>query len=170
MKKIIFMRHSYALSVTDAKVANDDLRPLSTKGIEEAQNAVVLLKHRAANVDRIITSPRLRALQTAEIIGQAFETKPEAYPQLAQEIPLPDLWKFIRVQVDEGSSLLVVGHNPEISTLVGTLTGTHISLNPAEFAIVKFDNNFETPHLVPINPQEEENDDTFIINLEREED
>ncbi|WP_424243948.1 phosphohistidine phosphatase [Elusimicrobium posterum] len=155
MKKIILMRHSYALSAMDSKVKNDDLRPLSPRGVEEAQDAVILLKQRVAKIDRILTSTRARATETADIIGKAFNVKPEAYTELCREQPITDLWAFIRKEVDEGSVLLAVGHNPDFSELVSTLAGTHISLNPAEFAIFNFDNEFEKPELEPINPQEE---------------
>lgn len=70
MKTLIIVRHAIALSGWEARVNTDAERPLSPEGIQKAAQTAQALKTRAIAPDIILTSPLLRAVQTAETISQ----------------------------------------------------------------------------------------------------
>ena len=150
MKTIIFMRHANAL--TSSSDGSDALRPLSPKGVEAAARAAGVLKKRGVKPFKIITSPKLRALQTAEMLSKTLGASAEERLELNGAINVVELWNFIKNEARSGQTLVVIGHNPDISELVSALAGNHIALNPAEFAVIKFSDDFATAELEPINP------------------
>jgi len=143
------MRHANALS---SSPEGDALRPLSQKGLETAARAANALKTRGIKPCKIITSPKLRAAQTAEILSKTLGAAIQEILELNGSANIVELWSFIKDQVPAGQTLVVIGHNPDISELVTALANAHISLNPAEFAIVKFSDDFSKAELEPINP------------------
>ena len=70
MKTLILIRHAHALSGWEAHVTTDAQRPLSEQGLQKA--AATAQKLAALNVrpQVILTSPLLRAVQTAEIVAR----------------------------------------------------------------------------------------------------
>lgn len=70
MKTLIIVRHANALSGWEARVNTDAERPLSPEGIQKAAQTAQALKARAIAPDIILTSPLLRAVQTADTISQ----------------------------------------------------------------------------------------------------
>ncbi|MDR0291555.1 MAG: histidine phosphatase family protein [Elusimicrobium sp.] len=150
MKTIVFMRHANALS--SSQDGSDALRPLSPKGLEAAARAANVLKTRGVKPFKIITSPKLRATQTAETVSKILKAPAEERLELGGAVNIVELWNFIKNETESGQTLVVIGHNPDISSLVTALVNNHIALNPAEFATVKFSDDFTAAELEPINP------------------
>lgn len=74
LTKIIFLRHGESESnLMDIKAGQIEGYPLTKKGIKQSENAAELLK--SEKIDVMISSPILRAKQTAEIIGKALKIK-----------------------------------------------------------------------------------------------
>ncbi len=65
--KLYCMRHGEALPG-----AEDAQRPLSDKGQEDVSNVAVHLRRCGVSMDHIMSSTRLRAVQTAEIMGKSM--------------------------------------------------------------------------------------------------
>lgn len=76
MKNILVVRHGECKANVDNIVAGCELdSPLTARGIEQAKNAANKLKH--MRIDRIVSSPMIRAKKTADIIAKIIEyTKP----------------------------------------------------------------------------------------------
>ncbi|MGB2579893.1 phosphohistidine phosphatase [Elusimicrobium simillimum] len=153
MKRIVFMRHSYALSAVDTDVKTDALRPLSDKGIAAAEHAAIALEAKALNPKKILTSPRLRAKQTADILTERLSNNVpvEVCTELDGNTPMPDMWQFIKDNIAPNEVIVVVGHNPDLSALVTALSNTHIALSPAEFAILDFTDDFTVINMKPLS-------------------
>jgi phosphohistidine phosphatase SixA len=115
-RELILLRHAHAES---AKAGGDDAtRPLSARGITEAEDAGAWLREHQALPARVLCSPAQRARQTLERalgeVGAMLE--PRIYDATAG-----GLIALIDEHVDVGR-LLLVGHNPGFETVVALLT------------------------------------------------
>jgi phosphohistidine phosphatase SixA len=98
----------------------DDLRPLSGKGERQVERLAGLLKRNGFAPDAIISSPRLRALQTAQPIAAALGLDVRVERRLAVPLGLEQLEAILVDSGDPGRALLV-GHDPDFSELVALL-------------------------------------------------
>ena len=109
--------------VRHAKAAGgepDEIRPLTEEGREQAR---ALGKQFAADGIRpgaILTSPLLRARETAEEIGRAVGIDPEADDRLA---PGADADAVRAAAAERGEVVIVVGHQPDCGRIAATLSG-----------------------------------------------
>lgn len=119
--ELYFIRHAHAGSAEQWTGA-DELRPLSDKGIGQAERLGVHLALLGFSPDVILSSPKLRALQTAEIVAAALGKQVKVDDRLADEVELSDLDAIVR---DTGPARrpVLVGHDPDFSQLVTDLTG-----------------------------------------------
>jgi phosphohistidine phosphatase len=100
---------------------DDAVRPLSPKGVRQAERLGRHLVAAGFEPDVVLTSPKLRALQTAEIVGRALGIEPRTEEQLAGA---PGLRELARILADGGSPRrpVLVGHDPEFSEMLAELT------------------------------------------------
>jgi phosphohistidine phosphatase len=114
----------YLLRHGDAVLGNysDAERMLSSAGEEEINLVLKILVQLGASIDSIISSPLLRARQTAEIIKSGFSgLEIEVSDYLT---PSSDHRQIIqRLNIYSKSSVLLVGHEPHLSTFISFLVG-----------------------------------------------
>ncbi|MCS7067525.1 MAG: phosphohistidine phosphatase SixA [Meiothermus sp.] len=115
--ELYLIRHAIALEA--APDQSDDARPLSEAGIQKFKEAVQGLKRLGTRFDRLYHSPKLRAIQTAELLVPLLDGETEVTPYLATE-PGPELLKTLA-----GASVGLVGHEPWISELCAWLLTGH---------------------------------------------
>ena len=118
--RIYLVRHGDAVPEEDA--GSDRDRWLSARGREAARVLGRLLREQAVEVDTVLASPLPRAVQTAELIAASLDhlepiatrrcLEPSAHPRVAAG-ELASL----------GGAVLVVGHEPSISSLGAFLLG-----------------------------------------------
>jgi phosphohistidine phosphatase len=82
-------------------------------------------------MDTCLTSPKVRAVQTAELACAALELKPQTAAPLAEASYDPAV-----LAAGHGDTLLV-GHNPSISIALQDLTGAHASLKKGGVAAIE---------------------------------
>jgi phosphohistidine phosphatase len=120
---LILLRHAIAVDRGLPGFEDDSQRPLTPKGSARMQQIANGLKRVHPKLDLIVTSPYLRALQTAEIVAAAY--KMEKLLQTSDALtPLQSPAAIVREVSDmlPGiSSLLLVGHEPFLSSLVSVL-------------------------------------------------
>ncbi|MCC7145501.1 MAG: histidine phosphatase family protein [Phycisphaeraceae bacterium] len=114
--QLIVIRHGIAEN--DSPDGSDDSRRLSSEGIEKTTHAAEGLAKIAAKPQVILTSPKTRARQTAEILGRPWRVEPALFPPLSQDAPR-DIAKKIRQRPEE--SIWIVGHEPTQSQLLQLL-------------------------------------------------
>jgi phosphohistidine phosphatase SixA len=117
---IYLVRHGDA--VPEEEAGSDRDRWLSSRGREAARVLGRLLREQAVAIDAIVASPLPRAVQTAELLAASLDyldpiatwrsLEPSAHPRLAAGL-LPSL----------GGAVLVVGHEPSISSLGALVLG-----------------------------------------------
>jgi phosphohistidine phosphatase len=119
------IRHATAAPREDFESHQDAQRPLTSKGREECKALAAFLVSHQVSLGAIVTSPYLRALQTAENICKAW---PSHRPQiivcefLAPEGNFEHLSRFLS-QI-ENPTVTLVGHMPELARYGGWLMGS----------------------------------------------
>ena len=129
--KLYLVRHAIAEDM-GMDYEDDSLRPLTDKGREKMQKIAQALKTLGVSPDLIVSSPYVRASQTASVLAKTFKYKEEIlYNDLLVPMGQPD--DMIgeineKYSVDE---LMLVGHEPNLSSLIGTLLAgsSDISIN-----------------------------------------
>jgi phosphohistidine phosphatase SixA len=124
--RVILVRHAKA-----APGHPDELRPLTPSGHESARMLGELLAERAP--DAIVSSPLLRARETAEALAEAAGLEPEVDTRLAPGATVANLRAAVK---GRGETVIAVGHQPDCGEIVLALTGREISFPTAGFAEV----------------------------------
>jgi phosphohistidine phosphatase len=108
----------------------DAARQLTTKGEAQSETAGAALAVLGAKIDACLTSPKVRAADTARLACQALGVEPEVADELAAgEFDSLDL------AASRGDAMLV-GHEPDFSNEVARLTGARVKLRKGGLAIV----------------------------------
>lgn len=123
--KLLLVRHAIAVPAGTPDVADDE-RPLTDRGRKRFRKAAAGLAEILDTPDAILTSPLPRAKETAAIAADAWsDVTPIEEPRLAGDHPervLPDL--AAHHDGDHEDALIVlVGHEPHLSRLLGHLVG-----------------------------------------------
>jgi phosphohistidine phosphatase len=100
----------------------DENRPLSDKGQKQADRLGRFLVGIGFRPDVIITSPKARAAQTAEVVGGHVGVSVSKDERLGEAFGLGELERVLRDAGDPGRAV-VVGHDPDFTDLVGILCG-----------------------------------------------
>ena len=111
--ELLVIRHGIAEPRDPNK--NDFDRPLTERGIARAQHAAEGLARIEPTPQLILTSPKLRARQTAAILGEVFDRQPEIRDELVSESPEKILAMLHRLKTPR---IMIVGHEPTLSELI----------------------------------------------------
>lgn len=115
--ELLLVRHAIAYERDARRWRDDGLRPLSARGITRARKAAQGLKQLAPRPARVLSSPLLRARQTANILAEsAGWPNPITCAQLLPGAPPEEL---LAVLARSGAPCMaVVGHEPGLSELL----------------------------------------------------
>jgi phosphohistidine phosphatase SixA len=116
------LRHAHA-GDAERWIGDDAVRPLSEKGRRQSERIGRLLAAIDEAPDLFITSPRVRAAQTAEIVAEALGAKVVVDTRLAGMLDGGVLSDILAANADSERPCLV-GHDPDFSELLGELLGT----------------------------------------------
>ena len=126
------LRHGIAVNRGDPAYPLDSDRPLKMKGIKRMRRIADGMQRMRVGIDLIISSPYRRALETAFVVARQYEAGEtlRTVQALKAEV-LPE--EVIRTLLDGFSTcgrLLLVGHEPQLSALVSTLTSGGAGARP----------------------------------------
>ena len=113
--RLFLVRHAEA-----APGAPDDLRPLTARGREQARALGKRLAADGARPDAILSSPLLRARETAQELGRAVGVVAEPDERLAPGATADDVRAAAR---GRGETVVVVAHQPDCGEIAAALTG-----------------------------------------------
>jgi phosphohistidine phosphatase len=118
---LYIVRHAIAVERGDPAFPGDDDRPLSPEGIHKFRLAARGLSELGLKLKRIVSSPLLRARQTAEILRDAVGKGVEitTAKEMRPETPFDETLKAIMRYDDP--AIAVVGHEPHLSGLASFL-------------------------------------------------
>ena len=117
--ELLLLRHAHAGDPAEW-TKSDDARPLSKKGRDQAARMAAFLARADVRPDRIITSPKVRAAETAEPVAKALDLTVVADARLAGAFGLAEIERLLADHGDPERPMLV-GHDPDFSALVAAL-------------------------------------------------
>ncbi len=139
---VIFFRHGIAVEQEDW-TGEDRERPLTKEGIARTKRAARGLAHLGVRPSIVLTSPLVRAIETADIIRKKLDLNGDVYitedlsPMSAPEQFLARLSEHIGE-----ASVLCVGHEPHISATISTMisgkTATSMDMKKAGACCIHF--------------------------------
>jgi phosphohistidine phosphatase len=122
---IYMLRHGEA----EEGDGDDSARRLTEKGERQAVAAGRAMAVLGIEIDACLTSPKVRAADTARLACESLAVTPEAVEELAG--------RFDALAVAAGrDEVLLVGHNPDFKTEVGRLTGANVKFRKGGLAIL----------------------------------
>ena len=108
----------------------DAERPLTPVGRREVVDIAIALQSLGTKFDVVASSPLKRALETAEIVARKFKklNQLEEWDELK---PAGDTGKLFQKlsRLKATSRILVVGHEPYLSSMIGEIVAGKTSLN-----------------------------------------
>lgn len=118
---LYLVRHAIA-EERGAAWPDDDVRPLSRDGIRKWRRGASGFAAIAPGIDLVLTSPLLRARQTADLLQARLQGRPpvEESDALGPDVPPAVLLKRLR-QRQVPAHVVLVGHEPSLSRLAATL-------------------------------------------------
>ncbi len=121
---LLLIRHANAGERDPAQWPDDTLRPLTDKGRKVQREVGRFLRKRGFAPQLVLTSPWLRAVQTAEIVVEAARSPqpPVACDPLAADPDLIRLADYVGGQPPD-AVVAMVGHSPWMEELAAVLLG-----------------------------------------------
>lgn len=121
---IYLVRHGIAFEPGEPGYEDDAQRPLTDKGRDKINKIAHVLKRLNVKPDVILSSPYLRARQTAEILAKGLKYKKDkiefSEKLLSANKPGPIISEIIEKYIVE--ELVIVGHEPCLGLLISALT------------------------------------------------
>jgi phosphohistidine phosphatase len=141
MKTIYLVRH--AKSSWEEPGLADEARPLLPIGIAKTQKVIQYLYDHKIKVDRILSSPAVRALETAKLIAQGIGYPPDEIivDRNIYDGHFDPVMDTICSMPDHFHSLMIFGHNPSITDLAAYLVQSEIEDMPTSAVVCL---NFKT--------------------------
>jgi len=142
MKTLYLVRHAKA-SLENLKDRDSD-RPLLEKGLRRTKHVIDFLNAKKTRVDLIISSPAVRAYETACVLAHALNfplenIKLERAIYNGNEDKIADLFYDLSSNIDK---LMIVGHNPSITNFANLLLPEPIDYLPTSGLVcMQFDTN-----------------------------
>ncbi len=124
----------------------DALRHLTAKGRSRFRETARAARGVGMAVDAIVSSPLVRAVQTADLLAEGlhFEGEVTASPILASGLSSTDLPDFLETYAD-CDAMAIVGHNPHFTGLVADLLGLGGKFSMKKGSIVAIELSREKP-------------------------
>ncbi len=129
--RIYFVRHGIAEDLS----TSDFARELTNRGRVRLANAAKVIKQLGLRPSVIFTSPRLRSLQTAEIIAAELKIDVTVSEAVNFGFILSDVQSLTR-DMTYDDEVMFVGHNPDLSELVNEMTGSDVAMKKGGLARV----------------------------------
>lgn len=128
--RVFLVRHAEA-----APGEPDDLRPLTRAGRETARALGESLAAQGIQPDAVLSSPLLRARETAAELGRVLGCDPETDERLAPGATADSLRAAL---ADRGEVVVVVGHQPDCGLIAAEITGgTPPTFPPGGMAVLE---------------------------------
>lgn len=130
MKQLFLLRH--AKSSWEDSSLSDIERPLNKRGKRDAPFMANLIKQKEISIDAIYSSHALRALTTAEIFSKELNVDKENFiiEEKIYEANIKELCDVVNNIPDNYSSVIIVGHNPGLTSFANFLGNKYIDNIP----------------------------------------
>jgi phosphohistidine phosphatase len=125
----------------------DSERRLTARGERQARLAGVALGRAQVHLDAVLVSPKVRAQQTAQLAAEGWgderehgqeQILPRTHPPLAGGFDAAQALDALAAIPADGR-LMLVGHEPDLSSVVAELTGARVDLKKGGLAVVRLE-------------------------------
>lgn len=122
MKRLVICRHAHA----ERNIKGDFYRELDHKGKKSIKKIAERLAEQQLKPDLIISSPALRALQTAEALAKKLDYPKENIitEDAIYEQNINSILSFIKHVCSDETTVILTGHCPSVKIMASILTGT----------------------------------------------
>jgi phosphohistidine phosphatase len=140
--EIYVVRHGIAIDREDPKCPPDPERYLTEEGIEKTKRVAAAVAALGASPELLLSSPYVRAMQTAEIFASALDYSKQKIRRTDLLLPGAEPSLFFRelAKDKQTSTLFVFGHAPQLDDIIAAALGSkhHItSLKKAGVALIE---------------------------------
>jgi phosphohistidine phosphatase len=140
--EIYVVRHGIAIDREDPKCPPDPERYLTEEGIEKTKRVAAAVAALGASPDLLLSSPYVRAMQTAEIFASALDYSKQKIRRTDLLLPgtEPSLLFRELAKDKQTSTLFVFGHAPQLDDIIAAALGSkhHVtSLKKAGVALIE---------------------------------
>jgi phosphohistidine phosphatase len=111
-------------------------RRLTARGERQSRAAGSALARLGVSFDTVFASPRVRALETARLASAQLGLEPVVHEPLSEGFDERD-WAALVAGQAPGVSLLLVGHEPDLSGLVAAITGARVEMKKGGLAAIR---------------------------------
>lgn len=129
--KLYMLRHATAEEGQPSQ--SDRARRLTGDGVAESRTVGAALKRLGVKLDLIVTSPAVRATETARIVSQALNIEMVDDDSLLPGCRLRDLESVVG-RFPHAEQLMIVGHEPDFSEIIAVLTGGRVVMKKGGLA------------------------------------
>jgi phosphohistidine phosphatase len=143
--KLFLMRHAEA-ETSEKVIKKDADRQLTEAGRLQARVAANKLKEKLAGkdetIDQVLTSPYVRAAETAEIVATVLGLDGKVFPE-KDLAPGADFNKIKQIEdkYRDSGNLLLVGHEPDLGVIAGQLLRLNTARPLGKAEVVEVDLN-----------------------------
>jgi phosphohistidine phosphatase len=117
-------------------------RRLTERGHAQARAAGAAIERLQSGFDAVLFSPKVRARETAELAAESWATEQRerlaVHPPLAGGFDAPQALEAMAAVGADGR-LLLVGHEPDLSHVIGQLTGGRVDMKKGGVAVVRLE-------------------------------
>lgn len=126
---LYLLRHASA-GTSRANPVIDVRRPLDKEGKQQCMLVGSYLNALRVQFDLVVSSPLKRALQTASFVGNevGYDAKIHISNALLPQAGIADFQKLV-AELAKYDNVLVVGHNPNLATFIGSLVASPSKAN-----------------------------------------
>jgi len=140
--EIYIVRHGIAIDREDPKCPPDPERYLTEEGVEKTKQVAKGVAALAASADLLLSSPYVRATQTAEIFAAALDYAKQKIRRTDLLLPGADPSLLFRelAKDKQSASVFLFGHAPQLDEIIATAVNSkrHItSLKKAGVALIE---------------------------------
>ena len=124
--KLYIVRHGIAIGREDPKCPPDPERYLTEEGLEKTKQVAKGVAALGVTGDLFLTSPYVRAAQTAEIFASALEYAKQKIRRTDLLLPGAEPSQFFRELAKEkqASAVFLFGHAPQLDDVIATALGS----------------------------------------------
>ena len=141
---LYIMRHGLASPRVAAGITDDAKRPLTPEGKKKMQEIARGLTHLGVELDWVVSSPLVRAVETAGIVADSLSAKvPFDITDTLSPGGSPEALIAFLAKHPHRKRVLVVGHEPDLGELAARLVGAgrhaHLSFKKGGCCWISFD-------------------------------
>jgi phosphohistidine phosphatase len=124
--QLYIVRHGIAIEREDPRCPPDPERYLTEEGVEKTEQIAKGVAALGATADLFLTSPYVRATQTAEIFAAALDYAKQKIRRIDLLLPgaEPSLLFRELAREKQASSVFLFGHAPQLDDVIATALGS----------------------------------------------